>query len=221
MMQDKNTTILLTSNGNGFDLLETLKGLMASNTARAIISKLIIILKEDDDKELFKELERLKTGLKEVYDFKIIKPSAKTDFERLDYALSLVNTEYVFYCKAGWGFTGKHYIFRSIYALESQTSVVQVLLNNTSEFTPNEVMNTKHRLGEMVHVSGLHQAKVNYNDKEYLYNGFNFTTSLFRTSDLKSIGRFSRFSNIYEVDAWYKKNNKIVLTFCEKYTELI
>ena len=85
-MQDKNTTILLTSNGNGFDLLETLKGLMASNTARAIISKLIIILKEDDDKELFKELERLKTGLKEVYDFKIIKPSAKTDFERLDYA---------------------------------------------------------------------------------------------------------------------------------------
>ncbi len=77
-MENKNTTILLISNGNGLNLLDTLKGLMVSNTARPIIDKLMIILREDDDVELFQELDRLKTGLKEVYDFKILKPSADT-----------------------------------------------------------------------------------------------------------------------------------------------
>lgn len=220
-MENKNTTILLISNGNGLNLLDTLKGLMVSNTARPIIDKLMIILREDDDVELFQELDRLKHGLKEVYDFKILKPSAKNDFERLDYALSLINTKYIFYCSAGWGFTDKHYIYRSIYVLESQKDTVQVLLNNTSEFTPNKVMEESHQVGDMMYVSGIRTTKVNYNNKEHLYNGFNFTTSLFRTSDLKSIGRFSRFSSIYEVDAWYRKQNKIILTFTEEYTKPI
>ena len=65
-MENKNTTILLLSNGNGLNLLDTLKGLMVSNTARPIIDKLMIILREDDDVELFQELDRLKHGLKEV-----------------------------------------------------------------------------------------------------------------------------------------------------------
>tara|TARA_Y100000389_G_scaffold104294_1_gene101161 strand:+ start:3181 stop:3843 length:663 start_codon:yes stop_codon:yes gene_type:complete len=220
-MENKNTTILLISNGNGLNLLDTLKGLMVSNTARPIIDKLMIILREDDDVELFQELDRLKHGLKEVYDFKILKPSAKNDFERLDYALSLINTKYIFYCSAGWGFIGKHYIYRSIYVLESQKDTIQVLLNNTSEFTPNKVMEERHQVGDMMYVSGIRTTKVNYNNKEHLYNGFNLTTGLFRTSDLKAIGRFSRFSNIYEVDTWYKKQNKIILTFTEEYTKPI
>ena len=41
-MENKNTTILLISNGNGLNLLDTLKGLMVSNTARPIIDKLMI-----------------------------------------------------------------------------------------------------------------------------------------------------------------------------------
>ena len=82
-------------------------------------------------------------------------------------------------------------------------------------------MEESHQVGDMMYVNGIRTAKVNHNNKEYLYNGFNFTTSLFRTSDLKSIGRFSRFLNIYEIDAWYKKQKKIILTFTEEYTKPI
>ena len=168
----KEITVVLTA-CNRADLLEkTLDSFFETNTYP--IKRFIII----DDGMNFGCNDFVKT--KYELPIELIYNNPKLyQIRSIDYAYSMVETEYIFHMEEDWLFLKKGFIEDSMKVLEADDNILQVWLRGIDDETAKHPWNP-----QIYEVDGLHMVFLNYTG---IWNGFSFNPGLKRLSDWKKL----------------------------------